>query len=515
MNRTNQDGGVAISAAVVRVLASGALALQLVVWTGCGKPEAVDEHASHGHGSQAVPAPVAATGETCALHKVAKSRCFICDPALRDKKRLWCAEHGRYEDRCWMCHPDLQDKKRLYCDEHGLYEDECFICHPEVTPAPRADSPTGGVMLCREHGVPEAQCGICRPDGLATMKPGESLKVRLPSDSSAKLVGIETAQPGTGDIRDGIACYAELSFNQNKLARVAAPVGGIVRDVTADLGDTVGEGATVVRIWSAEIAEAMAKAVLTHQTLERERKLRAEGITAGKDLEQAEAEHRAACQQARTFGFSEEDIERFGKRPDEAILLEVRVPFAGEIIARDAVRGELIEAGHPLFTVVDRSVMWAMLSLPETALGRVAVGQPVEVEVDALPGVVFGGKLTWISAEVDETTRMARARAEIPNPGGHLRARMFAQARVLTSAGGQTLHVPAAAVQRVGEQPLVFIKQAADLFEARVVRVGPEQNGMVEVREGLQSGEEVVVAQAFAVKSQLLLSRLGAGCADE
>lgn len=70
--------------------------------------------------------------ELCKPHKAAKADCFICDPKLREKGRLWCKEHNRYEDRCWECQPEAQDKKRLYCKEHSLYEDECFLCHPEL-----------------------------------------------------------------------------------------------------------------------------------------------------------------------------------------------------------------------------------------------------------------------------------------------------------------------------------------------------------------------------------------------
>ena len=77
-----------------------------------------------------------------------------------------------------------------------------------------------------------------------------------------------------------------------------------------------------------------------------------------------------------------------------------------------------MEAGKSLFTLADRSTMWAMLNIPETALARVKVGQAVELRVEALPGQTFKGKLTWIAAEVDERSRMARARAEVPNPDG-------------------------------------------------------------------------------------------------
>ena len=376
------------------------------------------------------------------------------------------------------------------------------------------DAPATGADWCAAHRVPESQCGICNP-AVAALKPGESLQVRLPATESAQLIGLATAPPTTGAMSAAVECYAELAFNQNKLAQLTTPVSGIIREVMADLGDVVSEDQPVTRIWSATIAETVAKAVLTHQTLERERKLRADGIATAKDLQEAEAAHRAACQQARTLGFSEADIDAMGAQPDEPVLLEVRAPFAGEIIARDAVRGALVEAGKPLFTLTDRTTMWAMLHLPETALVRIAVGQPVEVRVDTLPGQVFTGQLTWVSAEVDERTRLATARAEIANPAGQLRARMFAHARILTRQTNAALLVPAAAVQRVDNQPIIFVKREADLYEARAIRIGTQHNGQVEVLAGLKADELVVVQHAFTVKSQLLASRLGAGCAHE
>ena len=369
--------------------------------------------------------------------------------------------------------------------------------------------------MCAEHGVPEDKCGICNPDKIAELKPGEGLAVRLPSAESAKIVGVETAAPTVGAAADRIECTAELAFDQNKLAQLVSPVGGIIQSVETDLGALVKEHQTVARIWSAAIAETLAKTVLSHQTLERERKLRADGIAPAKDLQEAEAAHRAACQQARTLGFSEEDIDALAKQPDEAVYLEVRAPFAGEIVERSAVRGALVEAGKPLFTLVDRSTMWAMLNIPEVHLARVRTGQSVEVSVDALPGRTFTGKLTWIAAQVNDRTRLALARAEVENPDGVLRDKMFARARILTRQADKALLLPAGAIQKVADNPLVFVKLADDLFEARAVSVSVQHNGHLEVLAGLKLDEVVVVERSFALKSQLLMSRLGAGCADD
>ena len=155
---------------------------------------------------------------------------------------------------------------------------------------------------------------------------------RAASTNSTAIVGVQTAPPETGAIADGIECVAEVSFNQNKLAQIAAPVSGIVQTVEVDLGTKVEEKQTVAKIWSASIAEAVAKAVLSHQTLDRERRLREQKVTSEQALQEAEAVHRAACQQLRTLGFTEDQIDTMSQRPQEQVLMEVRAPFAGEIV---------------------------------------------------------------------------------------------------------------------------------------------------------------------------------------
>lgn len=369
--------------------------------------------------------------------------------------------------------------------------------------------------ICQEHKVPEGDCGICNPDKIAGLKPGESLQLRLASGKSAEVAGVRTAKPEERLLADGIECYAELGFNLNKFAQIAAPVGGVIQDVTADLGNQVAGQQSVARIWSAQIAEAVAKAALSHQTLEREQKLRAQRVTSEKDLQEAEAAHRAVCQSLRTLGFTEAQIDVLSAKPEEPVMLDARAPFAGEVTGRTAVRGALVEAGAPLFSIADRSLMWAELAVPEAAVARLQVGQQVELTVESLPGRAFTGKLTWISAELDEITRMVRARAEVPNPEGLLKARMFARARVLTDPGAAALLVPPAAIQRVDGKPLLFVKLGADLFDARAVRLGARAGESWVIAEGLKPGEEVAIEHGFALKSQLLISRLGAGCADD
>jgi len=482
-----------------------------------------------------------ANGATCAEHGAPRELCFICDASLRDPGRLWCQEHNRYEDRCWECHPELRDPSRLWCDEHSLYEDECFLCHPELLKkgaepgegrtgaAPDGEAaPGAAVVMCKEHGVLENECGICHPELLAQKQPGEVLKVRLPSTESAAKAGIVVAQPGEDRMLQGIECFAELSFNQNKVAEIAAMADGVVKSIEVDLGSRVGTGDLLARVASAAMSEAqsaylsaLADDELRQSTLERERQLRAQQISTEKELQEANAAHKssaAAVRQAKqrlmVLGFTEEQIEGLASGQTTSGDLEIRAPFAGEIVGRAAVQGSLAETGKPLFTLADTATLWAMVNIPESQLPRARVGQQVQLTVESLPGQIIVGELTWLPAQVDERTRMARGRVEVDNKDGRLKAQMFAHALIVTSDAAHAVTVPRSALQSVAGTTLVFVKSGEDLFDVRPVRVGAMRNGHVEIVAGLRPDDSVVVSGSFALKSQFLISRLGAGCVD-
>ena len=520
------------------LLPAASLLGAIVLWSGCSQRNDPDTSTTPPAESAAESAP-AAKGAVCAAHEAPKDLCFICDAGLRESGRLWCNEHARYEDRCWLCHPELEDKDRLYCKEHSLYEDECFLCHPELLPPKKAvgDAPTGASaqpearsagagLMCREHGVLERDCGICHPELLAQSETGQGLKVRLPSAASADRAGVAIGRPAVEDKDSGIDCLAELTFDLNHVAEITPLVDGIVQSVEVDWGSRVEAGDVLARVSSVAIGEAQSaylQALAAHRLgemdVERERTLRERRISSEKDLQEAEAAYqasaaaiRAARQRLLVFGFDDEQFEALAAENNTAGVLELRAPFSGEIVERQAVRGALAAMGTPLFTLVDTSRLWAMVNIPESQLSRVREGQQAHLTVASRPGEVFTGTLTWVGAKVDPHTRMARGRVEVANAEGKLKAQMFARARLFTHRSEQALLVPRGAVQDVTGMPVVFLQSAPDLFEARPVVLGSTHDGEVEILAGLHPDESLVVEGGYALKSQLLISRLGAGC---
>ena len=384
--------------------------------------------------------------------------------------------------------------------------------------------------MCEEHDLSEAECGICHPDLAADLAPGSGLKIRFPSAESASTAGIQVTRPSTERLPDGVECYGEIAFDQNRTAHVVSPVGGVLDEVRADLGHRVRAGEVLAIMASGSIAESQGDYIrartewkLSEAAHERERRLHTDRISPEKDVQEAAAARdaaRAVLQQAekrlRILGLTALQISDLGTAPDGGSgLLEIRSPISGEVIDRAAVRGVQIEAGKTLFVVADPSVMWGMNHVPERELARVRPGQRVEFTTDGGAGDTIEGKLAWLSAEVDPRSRMASGRAEIRNGAHPVRSGSFARAWIETGAGDPAIVVPEDAVQRVDNKPFVFVRLADDLFEARAVTLGARRDGRVAVREGLRAEDEIVVARSYVVKSEFLKSRLGAGCVED
>jgi cobalt-zinc-cadmium efflux system membrane fusion protein len=454
----------------------------------------------------------------CKEHQLHEDECFICHPELREKGRLWCNEHGRYEDRCWLCHPEIEDKEREYCNTHYLYADECAHLHPEnaqkhsqksdknVTPTKSAE------LFCKEHDLPERECGICHPELLSSLNKGDALKLRLPSEESIELVGITSAPPESMSVEDAVACVGELRFNENRTAHIVAPVRGVIKEVHVDLGASLSSGSALASIWSPAIAEATSNAILSAQTLARVQRLRKKGISSAKDLERAQANNRSAVQRLQSLGFSDKQISSLKTDGNAPTVLSVTAPFDGEVVERSSVQGEFVEAGAPLFTVTDKTTLWAMLSIPAAKLGLVKKGQTVKLKTSAFSDEEFTGTLTWISASIDSKTRMVKARAEVENTDGRLRDNMFVNARIVTRQSNNAYLVPNNAVQTIEDINFVFVKLHNDLFQIQPVELGATSGDKIEIISGLSKDSNIVSDRSHVLKSQFLISRLGAGC---
>ena len=155
-----------------------------------------------------------------------------------------------------------------------------------------------------------------------------------------------------------------------------------------------------------------------------------------------------------------------------------------------------------------------MLDVKDTDCNKIRLNQPVIVSVDGLPGEVFGGRVRWVSSEIDSETRTLKARAEIGNAEGLLRANMFGKAEIFIQDKKPAIVVPKEAVQWEGCCNIVFVKESETLFEPRKVRLGYETEKFYVAEQGLDAGETIVTTGSFLLKTEILKGSIGAGCCE-
>lgn len=166
--------------------------------------------------------------------------------------------------------------------------------------------------------------------------------------------------------------------------------------------------------------------------------------------------------------------------------------------------GEHVQANQPLFTIADLSSLWIEANLFERDLGRVMVAAEAKVTVPAFPGRVFTGALRYVSSGLDRETRTARARIELANPEGLLKPGIG----IILPGNKPVLRVPETALVLLQGQMTAFVK-TGDGFEPRPVATGARSGGQITIASGLEAGDEIVAAGAYALKARLLKSQIG------
>lgn len=347
--------------------------------------------------------------------------------------------------------------------------------------------------------------------------------VRLTGDE-LKEFGITLAVAKAGSLDQYINLPGEFVLNADRMAHVVPRVAGIVRAVGVTVGDKVKVGDLMAVIESRELADAKAaflaateREALALGNFNREERLWAKKVTSEQeylDSRQALAEARitknSAAQQLHALGFSDSELKKISGHPDATYTrLEIRTPIAGTIIEKHITLGENVSADADVFTIADLSTVWVDINVYQKDLVYVGKGQTVVIEIGhGIPPVT--GTIAWVSPQVDETTRTAKARMELANPDGDLRPGLFVTAKVAVGSASAGIVVPKSALQTFEERTVIFVRTDKG-FEPKPVEVGQQNNATVEILSGLNIGQTYVSQGAFTLKAQLSKGAFGDG----
>ena len=189
--------------------------------------------------------------------------------------------------------------------------------------------------------------------------------------------------------------------------------------------------------------------------------------------------------------------------------LELKAPIDGVIIERTSAIGELVDKGSAIYTISDPGELWVIAEIKERDIGAVKVGQDALFTTLSYPGEEFQGKVARLGNRLESNSRTLEVRIETNNADGRLRPGMFADVQITTTTLEEVPVIPDSALQSDGENQVVFVALGDNRFEKRVVKLGMEQRGVVQVLDGLTSGEPVVTEGSFILKSEQLKGELG------
>lgn len=376
------------------------------------------------------------------------------------------------------------------------------------------DRPVGELLsLTCEHGKKTFECPECRYEVGVARVPREAIDGGLVKTAEAKRQKVAAPIPLTGEVR----------FDERRVAHISSQVEGTIKQVRVALGDQVKRGQPLIELESVVVGEdqatyleARGMAELARRNFERVSALRQENIASEKEYLEAKREVDAAeIRAAGALG----KLRRLGTGGTSGGRVTLRAPIDGTVLVMHAVPGELATTQESLLTVGDNSALWVWADLYERDIAAVMSAQSKEklaatISVKAYPGEEFPGTVDLVSPSMDESSRTVKVRVQVGNAAGRLLAGMFASVRIFLPGAEQTLAIPRDAVLEDEGRTFVFVNLHDDYFVRRPVAVARRWAGLVEITSGLEPSQLVVTEGAFLLKSDVLRSKMGAGCAD-
>ena len=314
----------------------------------------------------------------------------------------------------------------------------------------------------------------------------------------------------------------DIEFDEDRAVQVFPPYPGKIIAAFAEVGSRVEKGQPLYTIDSPDLIQAESNligAAATRTTASREvaraRDLYGHdsGGVSEREYDQAISEDqtaegnlKAARSAVRVFGKSDADIDRVitTRKMDPALV--VPSPLTGQVTARNAQSGLLVEPGTapPPFAVAPVTSKWMVANVLESDSPLYHIGQPVEVSVMAFPGRTFRGTISTVYPAVDPGTRRVTIRSELADPSNELRSGMLADFVIQVRAPVRSPAVPTTTVVREGDGTMTaWVTTDRRRMTQRVVAIGLERDGRYQILSGLQPGE-LVVTQGGVFLSNML-----------
>jgi len=311
-------------------------------------------------------------------------------------------------------------------------------------------------------------------------------------------IGVRTAKAEWRALSRRIRAVGYMDYSEERLARLNPKTDGWVEELrVSNTGEHVRKETILLSLYSPQLVTAQQEYLLAL------RNLAALKASPYPDMRRnAQALVEAARARLAFLDVPEHQIHELEQTGEVRKDLHIHSPFDGVLVSVGARPGQYVTPETELYKIANLDKIWVYVNVYEDELPWVRVGDAAEMEVTAIPGQVFKGRVIYVYPAVDPKTRTAYLRLEFDNRDGLLKPDMYAEVSLHTGARAAAVVVPAEAVLRSGARERVFVVRAPGKYEPREVSVGVTAEGWTEVTRGVAPGEEVVVSAQFLIDSE-------------
>lgn len=282
--------------------------------------------------------------------------------------------------------------------------------------------------------------------------------------------------------------------SEEKESNIPARVPGRVEKVyIKSTGSYVKAGAPVLELYSPELITAGEEYLLARRSFE----TNPTGVYESLLIQ--------SKQRLTLWGIRESQMQEWHKKGSVPRSITIYSPTSGVVQKRNAVEGKYFNEGQNFFELLELSTVWIEMDVYEHDSGIVELGQEVKLEFTALPEEEIISQIDFINPVLDPKSRTLKVRTTVQNPNGKLKPGMVADATLKIELGGAPLVIPRSAIIDTGKRKVAWVKVDDRTFQAKTLKTGFESEGYVEVYEGLQEGDQVVIEGNFLLDAQAQL----------
>jgi len=311
-------------------------------------------------------------------------------------------------------------------------------------------------------------------------------------------IGVRTAVAEKRTLSRHIRSVGRVDFDEERLSRLHPKTEGWIAELYIDkTGEQINQDTILLSIYSPKLVTSQQEYLLALNNLDVLGKSPYPEISSG-----ARELVTSARERLELLDVPEHQIRELEQSREVKKNLHIHSTFDGVVINIGAREGQYVTPATELYKIADLSHVWVFADVYENEVSWIQVDDPVEMKLEAIPGRVFSGRVGYIYPYAEARTRTIKVRLEFDNPEQLLKPEMFADVTIHAQREFDAVAIPAEAVLHSGERDQVFVVRAPGKFEPRNVRLGVSANGLVQVVQGVEAGEQVVTSSQFLIDSE-------------